>query len=158
MNNRSCCSIASCNSAVSRSYVLRCIPFGRSGGGCSVGWLAHYRDAHPPQVTLIASIESGPRQTTAPNQGQTATSVAIHMDALVAIDLYRRIGFVSPLHGLVAAATNLIPSRSALTRRLGDLILLLCLANQSRSPTTLSSSSGSPRWPARLRSTKVRRL
>jgi hypothetical protein len=61
----------------------------------TIGWLARYRDAHPPQVTLIASIESGPRQMTAPTQGQTATSLAIHMDARVAIDLYRRIGLLA---------------------------------------------------------------
>jgi hypothetical protein len=58
----------------------------------AVGWIVRYRDAHPPQVTVIASIESGPRQTTAPSQGQTATSLAIHMDARVAIDLYQRLG------------------------------------------------------------------
>jgi hypothetical protein len=65
----------------------------------ATSWLTRYRDAHPPQVTLIASIESGPRQMTGLSQGQTATSVAIHMDALVAIDLYRRIGLLAEQMG-----------------------------------------------------------
>jgi hypothetical protein len=56
-----------------------------------VHWNAEFVDAIPPAVKLIASIESGRRQTTAPNQGQTATSLAIQMDARVASDLYLRL-------------------------------------------------------------------
>jgi hypothetical protein len=57
-----------------------------------VHWKAEPLDSIPPSVKLIASVESGPRQTTAPTQGETATSVAIHMDARVAIALYERLG------------------------------------------------------------------
>jgi hypothetical protein len=56
-----------------------------------VGWSAHYLDASPPMVELIASVRSGPRQTSAPSRGNTATSVAIQMDVQVAINLYQRI-------------------------------------------------------------------
>jgi hypothetical protein len=57
----------------------------------AVGWLARFVDAQPPAVELIAEIQSPPRQTSFQNRGQTATSLAIQMDARVAIDLYRRI-------------------------------------------------------------------
>jgi hypothetical protein len=57
-----------------------------------VHWSAKYLDAHPPQVRLVASIESGLRQTTAPSVGQTATSLAMAMDARVAIRLYEELG------------------------------------------------------------------
>jgi hypothetical protein len=57
-----------------------------------VAWSATYLDAHPPQVRLVASIESGPRQTTAPSAGQTATNLATAMDARVAIHLYEQLG------------------------------------------------------------------
>lgn len=58
----------------------------------AVEWTAHFVDASPPAVELIASIQSGPRQTSLPIRGQTATSLAIRMDARVALNLYRRIG------------------------------------------------------------------
>lgn len=64
-----------------------------------VGWLAHHSDAHPPAVELIASIEAGLRQTSTPSRGQTATSLALRMDARVALDLYRRIGLVAAQMG-----------------------------------------------------------
>jgi hypothetical protein len=64
-----------------------------------VGWLAHSVDANPPAVELIASIESGPRQTSAPSRGQTATSLALHMDARVALELYQRIGLLAQQMG-----------------------------------------------------------
>ena len=57
-----------------------------------VSWLIHHVDANPPAVELIASIQSGPRQTSAPTRGETATTLAIRMDARVAIDLHRRLG------------------------------------------------------------------
>jgi hypothetical protein len=57
-----------------------------------VAWTATYLDAHPPQVQLVASIESGLRQTTTPSAGQTATSLAMAMDARVAIRLYEQVG------------------------------------------------------------------
>jgi hypothetical protein len=57
-----------------------------------VHWSANYLDAHPPQVKLVASIESGPRQTSAPSAGQTATSLAMAMEARVAIRLYEELG------------------------------------------------------------------
>ncbi len=57
-----------------------------------VHWSAEFVDAIPPMVELLASIESGPRQTSAPIRGQTATSLAVRMDALVAIRLYEQLG------------------------------------------------------------------
>jgi hypothetical protein len=57
----------------------------------AVAWLPHAIDSHPPQVELIASIQSSPRRTSVPNRGETATSVAIRMDARVAIDLHARL-------------------------------------------------------------------
>jgi hypothetical protein len=58
-----------------------------------VAWLVHFLDrGADPWVELIASIQSGPRRTTVPNRGQTATSLAIQMDARVASDLYVRLG------------------------------------------------------------------
>ena len=57
-----------------------------------LAWSATYLDAHPPQVRLVASIDSGLRQTTAPSAGQTATSLAMAMDARVAIRLYEELG------------------------------------------------------------------
>ena len=58
----------------------------------TVGWKAKFLDAQPPAVELVASIESGPRQTSAPTLGQTATTLAIPMDAQVAIRLYEELG------------------------------------------------------------------
>jgi hypothetical protein len=57
-----------------------------------VSWLVHHVDANPPGVELIASIQSGLRQTSVPTRGETATTLAIQMDARVAIDLHRRLG------------------------------------------------------------------
>ena len=71
-----------------------------------VHWTADFVDAIPPAVKLTASIESDPRQMTSPTQGQTATSLAIQMDARVASDLYlrladlgRRMGWLPQIEG-----------------------------------------------------------
>jgi hypothetical protein len=55
-------------------------------------WDAEWIDVFPPQVRLLASIESPPRQTTAQSLGATATSLAMAMDARTAIRLYERLG------------------------------------------------------------------
>ena len=62
-----------------------------------VGWLVRpLADAWPPAVELTASIQSSPTPPIfPPTQGQTATTLAIRMDARVAIDLWRRIGLTA---------------------------------------------------------------
>ena len=49
----------------------------------------------PPLVELIASIQSSPMLRGRPSRGSTATTLAIQMDARVAIDLYERLGELS---------------------------------------------------------------
>jgi hypothetical protein len=56
-------------------------------------------DANPPGVELIASIQVPRHLPSVPTRGSTATSVAIQMDAQVAIDLYRRIGLLAARMG-----------------------------------------------------------
>jgi hypothetical protein len=57
------------------------------------GWAAHYaRGSHPPMVELIASVQSAQPKPGWPSRGSTATTLAIQMDAQVAIDLYQRLG------------------------------------------------------------------
>jgi hypothetical protein len=59
----------------------------------AVHWSVRYiNGTHPPQVEMIASLESATRQTTAANRGQTATSLTIPMDAKVAIAWYEELG------------------------------------------------------------------
>jgi hypothetical protein len=48
--------------------------------------------AHPPAVKLTASIEGGPNPPPFPGQGTAATTLAIQMDARVAIALYETLG------------------------------------------------------------------
>jgi hypothetical protein len=58
-----------------------------------VDWTAGYVwGSHPPLVELIASIQSDPPKPGWPSRGSTATTLAIQMDARVAIDLYERLG------------------------------------------------------------------
>jgi hypothetical protein len=57
-----------------------------------VGWLVHASDEVPAAAKLIAEVQSLPRDDSALNRGRTATSLAIRMDAWVAIDLYLRLG------------------------------------------------------------------
>jgi len=58
-----------------------------------VAWSADYvPGSHPPLVELIASIQSSPRISMAQARGQTATSVGVRMDALVATALYEKLG------------------------------------------------------------------
>ena len=64
-----------------------------------VDWLAHFVDAYPPAVELIASIQVPRQQILRPSRGSTATTLAIQMDARVAIDLYRRIGLLAAQMG-----------------------------------------------------------
>jgi hypothetical protein len=55
------------------------------------GWLVHPVDAIPPQVELIASSQDVVGGPVFLSPAQTATTVAIRMDAQVAIDLDRRL-------------------------------------------------------------------
>jgi hypothetical protein len=64
-----------------------------------VDWVAHFIDANPPGIELIASIQVPRQIPSVPTRGSTATSVAIQMDARVAIDLYRRIGLLAAQMG-----------------------------------------------------------
>ena len=60
-----------------------------------IDWKADFIDAVPPQVELIASIGSDPTPQIYPYQAQAATTLAIRMDAWVAIELYRRIALLA---------------------------------------------------------------
>jgi hypothetical protein len=61
----------------------------------AVGWLAHVVKTNPAQVELIASIRVPLQIPSRPSRGSTATSVAIQMDAQVAIGLYQQIGVLA---------------------------------------------------------------
>jgi hypothetical protein len=60
--------------------------------GCAVEYVW---GSHPPLVELIASIESDPKLRGLPSRGSTATTLAIRMDAQVAMELYRRIALLA---------------------------------------------------------------
>lgn len=64
-----------------------------------VHFTARYEDAHPPVVTLTASVQSLLHPVTTPSPVPTATTLALVMDARVALDLYRRIGEVAKQMG-----------------------------------------------------------
>jgi hypothetical protein len=58
----------------------------------AVDWGATFvPNAHPPAVKLTASIAGGPNPPISRVQGITATTLAIQMDARVAIQLYQRL-------------------------------------------------------------------
>jgi len=66
----------------------------------AVDWRVRFVDATPdPQVDLIASIDANPAPQIHPTQAQATTSLAIRMDARVALDLYRRIALVAKHEG-----------------------------------------------------------
>jgi hypothetical protein len=67
--------------------------------GFAIDWRADFIDAIPPQAELIASIQSDPTPRIYPNQVRTATTLAIRMDAQVAIELYRRIALLAARMG-----------------------------------------------------------
>ena len=59
----------------------------------AVDWSPSYvYGTHPALVELIASFESEPRAQFAPSRGSTATTLALRMDARVAIELYGTLG------------------------------------------------------------------
>lgn len=64
-----------------------------------VAWKVQFVDAIPPAVKLILSIQSPPTQMTGMSQGETATSLALLMDARAALDLHRRIGLLATRMG-----------------------------------------------------------
>jgi hypothetical protein len=78
----------------------------------AVDWKVTFMDSIPPGVMLTASIAGGPNPPPFPGQGTAATTLAIQMDARVAIALY-------PLHGLAAASRSRTPSLRAFKRRFG---------------------------------------
>jgi hypothetical protein len=54
----------------------------------AVHWEAQFSDTKPPSVVLTASMQVGPSPPIFPTQGHAATTVAIQMDAKVAIELF----------------------------------------------------------------------
>jgi hypothetical protein len=57
----------------------------------AVGWRVEFSDTIPPSVVLTASIQAGPK-TPIFSGPSGETSVAIPMDARVAIGLYEQLG------------------------------------------------------------------
>ena len=56
-------------------------------------WGAEYvQGSHPPLVELIASIQTDPMVRGRLSRGSTATTLAVQMDARVAMGLYEKIG------------------------------------------------------------------
>ena len=57
----------------------------------AIGWNVQFSDTNPPSVVLTASIQAGPKPPIfPPPYGET--TVAIQMDARVAIGLYEQLG------------------------------------------------------------------
>ena len=54
----------------------------------TVGWKARFLDVQPPAVELVASLESA----SGPTPDAMATTLAIPMDAQVAVRLYEELG------------------------------------------------------------------
>ena len=54
-------------------------------------WVAQFSDTLPPSVVLTASIQAGPNPPIFPAPVGT-TSVALQMDARVAMELYEKLG------------------------------------------------------------------
>jgi hypothetical protein len=57
----------------------------------AVAWRVEFSDTNPPSVVLTASIQAGPQPPIFPGP-PGETTVAIQMDARVAIGLYERLG------------------------------------------------------------------
>lgn len=56
-----------------------------------IGWDAQFSDTNSPSVVLTASIQAGPKPPLFPLP-HGGTSVAIQMDAQVAMQLYEKLG------------------------------------------------------------------
>jgi hypothetical protein len=56
-----------------------------------IRWEVQFSDTNPPSVVLTASVQAGPNPPIFPGQ-VGATSVAVQMNALVAIELYQKLG------------------------------------------------------------------
>jgi len=54
-------------------------------------WRAEFADTKPPSVVLTASVQAGPNPPIFPNQGHMATTLAVQMDAQVAMLLHRKL-------------------------------------------------------------------
>jgi hypothetical protein len=52
-------------------------------------WHAKFSDTSPPSVVLTASVQAGPSPPITPNQSST---LAVQMNAQVAIELYEQLG------------------------------------------------------------------
>lgn len=57
----------------------------------ATSWAVQFSDTNPPSVVLTASIEAGPKPPIFPSP-HGETSVAVQMDARVAIRLYEQLG------------------------------------------------------------------
>lgn len=63
-------------------------------------WQAGYmQGSHPPLVELIASIQSDPMLRGRLSRGSTATTLAVRMDAQVAMSLYEKLGLLGRTMG-----------------------------------------------------------
>ena len=84
----------------------------------AIRWNVQFSDTNPPSVVLTALIEAGPKPPIfPPPYGET--SVAVQMDARVAIGLLRAAWRLNPLHGLAAAHIRRTPNLNAFQRRFG---------------------------------------
>ena len=57
-----------------------------------VEWRPEFVDTNPPTVVLTASVQAGPKTPIFPTQGHMATTLAVQMDAGVAVQLYQKLG------------------------------------------------------------------
>jgi hypothetical protein len=58
-----------------------------------VHWEVHFSDTPQfPSVVLTASVQVGPTPPIFPTQGHTATTLAVQMNAVVAMELYEKLG------------------------------------------------------------------
>jgi hypothetical protein len=57
-----------------------------------IRWEALFSDTNPPSVVLTASVRSGPQPPIFPVPDYGATTLAVQMDARVAIELYEKLG------------------------------------------------------------------
>jgi hypothetical protein len=84
-----------------------------------VEWRPEFVNTDPPTVVLTATVQAGPKPPIFPTYGEATTTLAIQMDAGVAIQLYQKLG-LNPLHGLAN-----LPNRGVLDFHRAALIPLL---------------------------------
>jgi hypothetical protein len=76
----------------------------------AVSWRVQVVGTNPPGVELIASIQSDP-QTSVPTRGEAATTVAIHMDARAATNLYSRLTELGRKMGWLQQAKQVVQTQ-----------------------------------------------